>query len=192
MTKKLTTLLATGALVLGLQQAQAAQITGSIDMSGTATLDNVSLGSATKATSFSAVTVGGTPTGSFTGTSGNSASWNAFTFGSSADVTPLWTFTDAGTGWTYTFDLDSNTIVSQDNFFLNLRGSGVLDITGAGSPYVPTTGAWSFTISNSTGGDHANFQFTFANSQTAVPDGGATALLLGLGFLGLGFIARRK
>ena len=46
---------------------QAIPITGSIDMNGTVTLNNTSLGMATAAASFSNVEVGGIPTGSYTG-----------------------------------------------------------------------------------------------------------------------------
>ncbi|HEY6226601.1 MAG TPA: VPDSG-CTERM sorting domain-containing protein [Verrucomicrobiae bacterium] len=173
---------------------QAIMINGSIDMSGTATLNNTLLGSASAATGFSAVTVGGTPTGSFTGTFGDAVTWSAFSWPSSTTVAPLWVFTDAGTGWTYSFNLDNVTVKSQDNEFLNLKGNGVLSITGDllhPSPYDSTTGAWSFTISNPGGGAHSNFDFTFANSQTAVPDGGATIALLGVGLLGLGALRRK-
>jgi len=166
-------------------------ITGSVDMGGTATLNNTQLGSATAATSFTSVTVGGVPTGAYTGTFHDSVSWSGFSWPSSATVAPLWTFVDAGTGWTYSFTLKNVSVKSQDNTFLNLLGSGLLDITGTGSPYDETSGAWSFTISNPDGGAHANFAFTFANSQTAVPDGGATAMLLGVGLLGLGAIRRK-
>ena len=166
-------------------------ITGSVDMSGTVFLDNTHLGSAKSATGFTGVTVGGLPDGSYTGTAGSSVTWNAFGWNpSTAPVSPLWTFTSGGR--TYSFDLGNVTIKSQDNTFLNLLGSGTLNITGSGPSYSPTSGSWSFTISNPTGGAKSNFAFTFANSQTAaVPDGGASAMLLGLGVLGLGMVRRK-
>lgn len=180
------------ALSFAVQQAEAANISGSIDMSGTAILDNSLLGSATKVTSVSGASVGGIPTGSFTGTAGDAVTWNGFGWNpSTTPVTPLWTFTDAGTGSTYSFTLNSVSVDSQDNKFLNLLGSGTLSITGGTAAADDTTGSWSFTISNPTGGAHANFAFTFANSQTAVPDGGATAMLLGAGFLGLAGLRRK-
>ena len=179
---------------LGLASAvQAVPITGSVDMSGTATLNNISLGSATAATSLSAVTVGGTPTGSFTGTAGDSVSWSGFAF-SGGSASPLWTYTDAGTGYTYKFNLTSDSIVTQNNSFLNLMGSGTLFITGSGSPYDVggTAGSWSFTISNAGGGAHQNFLFTFANSQTATaPDGGSTVMLLGAALSAFGLLRKK-
>lgn len=171
---------------------QAVAITGSVDMSGTAFLNSSFLGSATAATGFTGVTVGGIPTGSYAGTAGDSVTWSAFSWPSATTVSPLWKFSDATTGYTYTFALNNVVVDSQSNTFLNLLGTGVLNITGPGSAYEATGGSWSFTISNPTGGEHANFAFTFANSQTAtIPDGGATIALLGMGLLGLGAIRRK-
>lgn len=192
MNKTLLTVLTGAALSFAVQQAEAATITGSIDMSGTAILDNTSLGSATKVNSITGATVGGIPTGSFTGTGGDSVNWNGFGWNpSTTPVTPLWSFTDAGTGSTYSFTLNSISVESQSNTFLNLLGNGKLSITGGTAAADDTYGKWSFTISNPTGGKHSNFAFTFANSQTAVPDGGATAMLLGAGFLGLAGLRRK-
>lgn len=186
--KTLFSLVAVGLVtaVLFTQPASAIPITGSVDMSGTVFLNNMNLGSATAATAFSGVTVGGVPTGSFAGTAGSSVTWNPFGWNpATTPVTPLWSFVFGA--FTYSFDLASVSVVSQSNFFLNLVGVGTLRITGAGSPFDPTTAQWSFTISNPTGGAHANFAFTFANSQTSVPEGGSTAALLG--FAGLTLMA---
>ena len=180
--------LLTGILALGMAiAAQAIPITGSIDMSGTATLNNTLLGSATAATAFSAVTVGGTPTGSFAGTSGASVTWSGFSWPSNVLVAPLWTFMFLGN--IYSFDLAHVSVASQDNSFLNLMGSGTLHVTG----FDDTPGLWSFTISNPGGGPHPNLEFTFANSQTAaaVPDGGMTVALLGIAFVGLEVLRRK-
>lgn len=155
-----------------------------IDMSGTATLNNQYLGSATAVTGFSAVTVGGTPTGVFSGvTAGTSVSWNPFGWNpATTPVTPLWSF------GAYSFDLSSVTVVSQSNSYLNLAGSGVLNATG----YDPTQGSWSFTISNAGGGAHQTLNFTFANSQVSVPDGGMTVMMLGMALCGLALLSFRK
>jgi hypothetical protein len=162
-------------------------INGAIDMSGTATLNDTLLGSATAATAFTAVTVGGTPTGTFTGTFGTSVTWKAFSWPSNVLVDTLWTFMFSGK--TYSFDLANVSVFSQDNSFLNLMGSGTLHVSG----FDDTPGSWSFTISNPSGGEHSNFEFTFANSQTAagVPDGGATVALLGLTLVGVEMLRRK-
>jgi len=166
---------------------QAAKITGSIDMSGTAFLNSIYLGSAGKATAFTGVTVGGIPTGTFAGTDGSSVTWNSFGWGfyDNTPVKPLWTFTSGEN--TYAFELDKVSVAEQNDKFLNLLGNGMLYATG----YDATPGAWSFTISNPLGGEHQNFAFTFANSQTSVPDGGVTAMLIGGALAGLAFIRRK-
>lgn len=167
---------------------QATPISGTIDMGGTAILNNVALGSATAATSFTGVTVGGIPTGNFAGTFGTSVAWSGFGWNPFVPPVPqpLWSFVFAGK--TFTFDLTSVTIVSQSNTFLNLLGGGTLKETG----FDNTSGAWSFTISNPNGDPHATFAFTFANSQTAnVPDGGTTVLLLGAALSGLALLRRK-
>jgi hypothetical protein len=174
------------ALSFAVQQAEAAKITGSIDMTGTASLNSTFLGSASATTGFGPVTVGGLPDGTFTGTFGSSVTWNNFSWPSATSVNPLWSFSKGGVD--YSFTLESVTVDTQNNKFLNLLGTGKLNATG----YEQTQGTWSFTISNSTGAEHANFSFTFGNNQTAaVPDGGATAMLLGAGFLGLAGLRRK-
>ena len=195
LSKTILTVLATGFLSCTFlcQNAGAIPITGSVDMSGTAFLNNAALGSATATTGYSAVTVGGIPTGSFAGTVGDSVTWSIFGWNpSTAPVNPLWTYHDVGTGFTYAFNLGSVSVMNQSNTFLNLLGTGTLFITGPGSPYDAggTGGVWSFTISNPTGGPHANFAFTFANSQTAVPDSGSAVALLGIALAGIEGVRR--
>jgi protein with PEP-CTERM/exosortase system signal len=179
----LTAILALGMVIA----AQAIPITGTIDMSGTATLNSTFLGSATAATAFTGVTVGGAPTGTFAGTFGSSVTWSAFSWPSNVLVAPLWTFMFGAN--TYSFDLANVSVFSQDNSFLNLTGSGTLRVTG----FADTPGIWSFTISNPGGGEHANFMFTFANSQTAagVPDGGSAVALLGIALTAIEVLRRK-
>jgi hypothetical protein len=156
-----------------------------VDMSGTATLDSTFLGLATKATAFSSVTVGGAPSGGYGGVAtGTPVTWNPFGWNpTTTPVSPLWTML-AGA---YTFTLNTITVATQNNTFLNLSGTGIATAPG----FDPTGGSWTFTISNSTGGSSPNFQFTFANSQVTVPDGGVTAMLLGSALSVLGLIRRK-
>lgn len=167
--------------------AHAVKITGEINMSGSVALDNIWLGSAKGVTGFGPVVVGVAPTGSFVGTAGASVSWSTFSWTPpSTPVIPLWQFTSGPL--TYSFDLLSLSIKEQNNSFLNLLGTGTLKITG----FEDTMGDWSFTIPNAGGGQHANFEFTFANSQNAVlPDGGMTAMLLGATLSGLALLRRK-
>jgi hypothetical protein len=157
-----------------------------VDMSGTAVLDSTFLGLATKVTSFSAVTVGGAPSGGYAGVlPGTSVTWSPFGWNPASLPSPLWTFT-TGAG-TFTFTLTSVAIAHQDNTFLNLTGSGIATAPG----FDPTGGSWTFTISNPSGTAHVNSSFTFANSQVTVPDGGVTAMLLGSALSVLGLIRRK-
>jgi hypothetical protein len=161
-----------------------------VDMSGTATLDSTFLGLATKATAFSAVTVGGTPSGGYSLVpTGTAVTWSPFGWNPASLPSPLWTFTvppGPGAG-TYTFTLSTVTIVTQNNTFLNLSGTGVATAPG----FDPTGGSWTLSISNPSGGAHQNSQFTFQNSQVTVPDGGVTAMLLGSALSVLGLIRRK-
>ena len=175
------------AAALFCQQAGAIPITGHVDMNGQVTLDSA-LGTATKATSFSLVSVVNTPDGAFTGTAGSTVSFNPFGWNpSTTPVTPLWSFSN-GTSL-YSFDLASLTVVGQSSSFLNLTGAGTLSISGG--TYDPTPGNWSFTITSSTGGTSPNFAFGFVSSTSAVPDGGSTVALLGCALVAVGALRRK-
>ena len=190
--KKNYLLASVASIALASASAFAVPITGSIDMAGGVILNSVSLAAATAATSFSNVQVENGSTGSYLNVPGGTAvTWSGFSWGSFSPVSPLWTFTYAGR--TYSFSLSSITTDLQTSKFLNLSGAGTLTISGTGPTYDPTFGDWSFTISNSSGGNHANFQFAFANSQTAaaVPDGGSLASLMGAALIGLGLVQRK-
>lgn len=155
-----------------------------IDMSGTVTLNSSDLNSATAATGFSSVTVGGTSSGIFAGLSGDSVSWNPFSWNPVSLPSPsLWTITGG-----YSFELTSVSVYSQSSTFLNLTGNGTLTAPG----YDTTGGSWSFTVSNPTGTPHATLDFTFANSQVSVPDGGMTAMMLGMALCGMALLFTRK
>ena len=184
-------MLASAVVLSAVTTVQAIPISGEVDMSGSVTLNNVNLASASAATAFSGVTVGTLPqnaTGSFAGTQGTAVTWKAFSWpGGSAN--PLWTFTSGGL--TYTFVLLTDSVAQQTANFLNLLGTGTLDITGGSSSYTPTAAAWSFTISNAGGGPHEDFDFTFANSNTSVPDGAATAMLLGTALSALALLRKK-
>lgn len=162
-------------------------INGSISMSGGVALDSTMLSTAKAATSFTSVTVQPTPSGTFTGTAGSSVTYNPFVFNpAGVPVNPLWTFTSGGN--TYTFNLDTLAIVTQNNMDLILSGFGTLMATG----YADTPGNWRFTVNDSSGGHTGSFDFAFSSTDHALPDGGATAMLLGLGLTGLAMLARMR
>jgi hypothetical protein len=160
--------------------AKATPITGDINFDGIAKTNTGNLATATKFTSISGVTVVPVEDGNYTGTTGHAVTFTPFSF-SASGVTPLWSFVIGSTH--YWFDATSIAIVSQKKNFLNLEGNGVAYETG----YAPTEGTWSITDT----GRSATVTFGFA---ATVPDGGATALLIGLGLAGIaaGLAAQRR
>ncbi len=177
-THSASVLIASAALLVSV--AKATPISGDINFDGIAKTNTGNLATATKFTSISGVTVVPVEDGNYTGTTGHAVTFTPFSF-SAAGVTPLWTFTIGGTQ--YWFDATSITIVTQMKDFLNIGGSGVAYETG----FDPTAGTWSIT---DTGGKAT---VTFGSAAT-VPDGGATALLVGLGLAGVvaGLAAQRR
>ncbi len=182
-------------------QARAVQITGAINFtgSGSATQTGSGAGQSTAIhfnNPFSVI--GGV--GSYTGTTGSSATFTDFTFtgnGTFNNATlvgsPIlneWSFTFNGR--TYSFDLFAvDPANSQANASsISLQGTGILRITDGASlggvHFDPTSG--SFALS----GAGSNFQFTFLNaSSSALPEGGSALALLGVSLLGLEIFRRR-
>ena len=168
--------------------AQAALITGIMNLNGTATLTSSNLGTATGviggAGNWQNVQVG-------TVTSGSALATTIAVNNNVAMTTTAWNFNGAGLPianfWTvggFTFQLNTSSVVSQSASFLNVQGSGV--ITGNG--YDPTNGTWSFTIPSASN----NATFAFAAGQTTnAPDGGSTAVMAGLALVGLALAGRR-
>ncbi len=163
---------------LGFTGAQAAPITGLLNISGTGTFDSTSLGSATSVVSFSNVTVGGGNNGSFASIPvGASVAMAApYIFNPSTGTPALWSVGG------FTFDLQTSTISLQNNNFLTITGTGT--IFGPGG-FDPTPGVWAFTSQNASGQPHATFTFSANTEAVGVPDGGMTVALLGAGLLGL-------
>lgn len=195
--KLVKTLLAVGALCAFVAQANAVSITGQLSMGGEAVLDGP-LASANGFTAFNQVYIVPlpAPSGSYAGVAAGipgQVTYAPFQFDplTPSPVNPLWSFTDAGTGWTYTFKLSSVSIITQNPNFLNLLGFGTANITGPGSPYTETGGVWSFTIDNPTGNAPAAFNFNFISTTATTPDGGLTMALLGFGLMGVEGLRRR-
>ena len=181
-------LAATAAAIGMVASVQATAITGTIRMNGDVVLDQQDLATATAATGFSGVTVSGSPTGSFTGTGGAAVTWAPFAWNpTTLPVGALWTFMSGGN--TYSFDLTSISGYSQDSTVLVVTGAGTVSISGGA--YDPTPANWSFTVTDTSGGTGGSFTFGFADSNTAVPDGGATAMLMGAALTGLALIRRK-
>jgi hypothetical protein len=164
------------------QQAQAVPITGGISFGGDFTPNTGDLNTATSI-SFTSFVFATSVSGSYSsvptfdlslGIIHNPITFDPFT----APVTPLWSFTYMGL--TYSFDLLSLTF-DRGPDTLTLDGSGTLMIDG----YDATPGSWIMTLNQADG------SFSFSSSNGAVPDGGMTVIMLGLGLCGIGMIRRK-
>jgi hypothetical protein len=118
--------------------------------------------------------------GDFAGLCPNLVSFNDFTFNTfSGPLTSLWT---AGT---FSFDLESINIVTQNSSYLELSGQGTIKSTDPN--FLDTDGMWSFsTQSPSAGG---TFSFSAASKSEPVPE---PATLLGLGLVGAAIAGTRR
>ena len=173
--------LALTSLFATVPQAQAAQIQGDILMIGRVTVDAPSLLTATQVTNwFAAVTqnVG------FSTVAATTGDFTIVPLGTEAAMATPWVFANPTLSlWSvgpFTFDLLSATIVTQTGDFLNILGTGT--IHGAG--FDDTVGEFRFTATGT------GTRFGFAALTSAVPDGGSTVMLLGLGLSGIGLIRR--
>jgi len=166
--------------------AKATPITGTINFDGVATTNSGDLTSATAFTSISGVTVVPVGLGNYAGTTGASANFTPFSF-SALTVAPLWSFSVAGVN--YWFDAAGVISVSHVSHgsatFLDLSGAGFANETG----FDTTPGFWS--ITDTAVGGETTFVF---GADSAVPESGATTLLIGIGMagVGVGMIALRR
>ncbi len=195
MNKYLSTAVAAGALAFGVSQASATAINGTINFGAFGSIALVGGTTFPSATGISfspgaplvnAIVTPGS-TGDFVAVSVlTPASFRDITFGGSS--TPEWTL---GTGQ-FSFDLMTSVNSSVNDTFLNVSGTGTIHSTIAGLD--DTQGFFSLTASRSAA-NQVTFSFQSTTSTTpppGLPDGGATAMLLGVGVLGLGAMKRKS
>lgn len=171
-----------GALLVSLVlsvKALAMPITGVINFAGGATLNDADITAANTVVSWANPVAVTSATGDFAGiTQVNLA--NNWQFDPSSAVVNFWT------GGIFSFDLSSSvrSVASIGGTpFLNVEGVGVLHAAG----FDATPGFFSFSTQGNTGLTTISFSSTLK-----APDGGTTALLLGLGLTGIALIARRQ
>ena len=172
-------------VVLGVS-ARATPINGAVNFDGVATTDTGKLSTATEYTSITGVTVVAGGSGTYAAVpSGTPATFTPFSF-SASGVMPLWTFNWGGN--TYSFTATSIGITEQSNDFLDIGGMGYATLNGVNTP----GGTWS--ITDTRVGSSTTFTFGASSAVLTTPDGGMTAVLLGLGLAGvsLGLVARRN
>jgi VPDSG-CTERM motif len=183
------TMAAVASAVCGLAGvAQAVPISGDITFAGGVTLDTSSAGTATEVLSWTGPGGTGMPVvisddGSFSSIAGGtSASFASPWHFNSGPLNDLWSVGG------FTFDLTSSSIVFQGGSPAGVLVDGIGVISGNGLTAEAVT--WSFSTSDPSAGDV--FSFQVADGTTgAVPDGGTTAMLLGLGVLGLGLLKKQ-
>lgn len=182
MNKTLLTIMTGAALSFAVQQAEATQITGTLGFSGDYHPDNANLTLAHSITfNPGDVFVGLSPssaTGSFTGLNGA-----AVTMASPIAINP--TSSPIANLWQvggFSFDALTFTQSGLTASTITLTGTGTLK----NALFDNTPGTFLATFNTAGGG-----AFTFSASNAAVPDGGATAMLLGAGFLGLAGLRRK-
>ena len=188
--------LATFAVACLAVSANAALISGSISIAGAATFGvggniNTATGFTTLGPAFVTSASGNFLTSSniilFPAAGTSILTMTPFNYGTSltpalsGNTNPTWTTTNGGV--TTSFNLISISLVDHNiNNQVGLFGLGVFKMTG----FEDTLGDFNFTA------NQAGSTFSFSASQTAfAPDGGSTAILLGLGLGCLGFAARR-
>lgn len=162
------------------------EISGSINMAGSATLNSDSLNGATTLTpAGSALVTSGTQ--AYVGLAGDTATWGTvLNLTAGPDSVPdLWSVA----GFDFSLASISSYIVNGSDTAAVLSGLGTLTGTG----YAPTEGNFTLVITDSSGGKSGQATFGFASSDTTagVPDGGLTMTLLGGTLLGLGALRRK-
>ena len=195
MKKKWLKMAAITAAVIGIAgMAQAVPITGDITFAGGVQLDSSSAGTATEVLDWTGPGGTGMPivisdSGSFdTISPGTQVTFAAPWFFNSGAVSSLWSVGG------FTFNLASSHIVFQGGSPAGVLVDGTGTVSGNG--FDSTSMSWSFTTQDpsASGSSSSIFSFSAASGaagSTAVPDGGTTAMLLGLGILGLGLLKKQ-
>jgi hypothetical protein len=109
---------------------------------------------------------------------------------------------DGPDGWNFGLGVDSKTLdlTGYTYIVVSWGGSNIPDDKGTADYlyYINGSGSWTFHNANASGDGAAALAsgglsgIRVYGGTSRVPDGGATVVLLGLGLVGMGFIARRR
>jgi hypothetical protein len=182
--KSLLLALLTAAVGFAAQQANAVQITGDVQFTGSADLNNDALISATAVDAYTDVTV-----------SSRSGDLTALAIGTPVSMFAPWSFNSGPIAnfWTagsFHLNLATSAVVQQSSSLLFVSGTGTL----FGANFDPTPAVYTFTITSadgSTPGGIYGFSASTAARPTGVPDGGSALIFLGVALTGVE-LARRK
>jgi hypothetical protein len=183
MKNKLMTLVSIAAVAAALTQtSQAVPITGNVGFSGAVQLNSTSVQTATEALAWYETVVNG-QSGSFSGiANGTPVALATPWFFNSGTLNNFWTVGG------FTFNLASSHIFSQDALFLNIVLAGTVTASG----FDPTAFTGTFQVANPPANGSAIFTERFSfSSVRAVPEGGATALLLGVTLVAMALIKHK-
>ncbi len=183
--------------------AQADPISGNITFVGGVELNTSSAATASEVLAWTGFGGNGSPyvesaDGSFAGIApGTSATFSAPWFFNSGAVSSLWSVGG------FTFDLTSSHVVFQASTVEGGVPIGAATVEGIGAIMgngdSPEAMTWSFSINDPSAAGSGGLIFSFqvadgtvgSTPPPTVPDGGATAMMLGLGMLGLGLIKKQ-
>ena len=190
MKKKLLIMAAVAAAVCGVGgAAQAITIAGNITFAGGVELNTSSAGTASEVLAWTGAGGVGLPE-----VISADGSFSSIAPGTSVDFTAPWMFDSGAVAdlWSvggFTFSLTSSSIVFQGGSpaIVGVDGTGV--VTGFGASQEMS---WSFSTSDpGAAGANGTLVFSFQAASGTVPDGGTTAMLLGLSVLGLGLVKKQ-
>lgn len=165
---------------------QATPISGNITLGGNDTMDGTSVNNSTTVTGWSAVTTGGAASGSFIGILAGTAvtMGSPWIFSPSTPTPALWSVGG------FTFNLGTSTIITDTAGYLNITGDGT--ITSTNPSLDPTPFVWRFGTQDPSSQVGNNLPvFTFSGATGSVPDGGTTAMLLGIALSGVALLKKK-